>query len=94
MFTFHLTPGYAPNLEAQMRATRPGQAHWAGSGPPGTTCGECAHLGYFRKHQNGSGDTVRTHRVGGCAKFHELTQKHGPAVAKGAPACKYFQPKQ
>jgi hypothetical protein len=48
MKTNYLTPGYAPELAAQIRKTRPGQAHWASTGPVGATCGECVHLGYYR----------------------------------------------
>jgi hypothetical protein len=36
-----LTQGHSPEDAARIAATHPGQAHWAGSGPPGRTCHEC-----------------------------------------------------
>ena len=89
--TSHLTSGYAPELTAQIRQTRPGQAHFANSGPFGATCGECVHLGYWKQARNAAGEIVNTTRVKGCAKFHALTGKHGPALPPGTPACKYFE---
>jgi hypothetical protein len=89
--TLHLTSGYAPELAAQIRTTHPGQAHWANSGPFGATCGECVHLGYWKQARNAAGEIVNTTRAKGCAKFHALTGKHGPAVPASAAACKYFE---
>jgi hypothetical protein len=31
-----------PALDEKIRATKPGMVHWAGTGPPGTTCCQCA----------------------------------------------------
>jgi sarcosine oxidase delta subunit len=90
----YLTAGYAPELAAQMRATRPGQAHWAGSGPSGKNCGSCSFLGYFKQHRNASGDTVRSEHTGGCRRYFELTGHHGPVVPANAGACRHFESKQ
>jgi hypothetical protein len=87
----YLTAGYAPELAAQMRATRPGQAHWAGSGPNGKTCGDCAYLGYFKQHRNASGDTISSEHTGGCRRFFQLTGEHGAVVPRNAGACRHFQ---
>jgi hypothetical protein len=74
-----------------MRATRPGQAHWAGSGPSGKSCGECCHLGYFKQHRNARGDTVRSEHTGGCRRYFQLTGEHGPVVPRNAGACRHFE---
>ena len=89
--TSHLTAGYAPELARQINRSREGQAHFAGTGPFGATCGECIFLGYWKKIRTASLDTVRSQRVGGCEKFHQLTGKHGPVVPPGTDACRYFQ---
>jgi hypothetical protein len=89
MRTPHLTTGYDPTLTAQIAKTRPGMAHWAASGPFGRTCGDCDHLGYWRKVQNAAGNIVSTRRCRGCAKFFALTGRHGPVV----PKCRYFAPR-
>jgi hypothetical protein len=86
-----LTEGYASGLAQQIRATRPGQAHWAGSGPFGATCGDCTHLGYWKRRHNASGDLVNSTRSNGCAKFFQLTGGHGPAVPKNTSACRHFE---
>jgi hypothetical protein len=67
-------------------ATAPGMAHFAGSGPEGKTCGDCAHKGYIRERHNG-----KHYRHGGCAKFKVLTGSHGPAIEANLKACKYFE---
>jgi hypothetical protein len=90
----YLTEGYPPELAAQMRATYPGQAHWAGSGPNGKTCGECCYLGYFKQRRNASGDTIRSEHTGGCRRYFELTGEHGPVVPTTAGACRHFETKQ
>jgi len=89
--TSHLTAGYAPELARQINRSREGQAHFAGTGPFGATCGECVYLGYWRQRRNRSGDVAKTERTGGCEKFHQLTGKHGPVVPPGTDACRYFQ---
>jgi hypothetical protein len=86
-----LTQGHSDALEYQIHTTHPGQAHWANSGPFGATCGECAFLGYFRQHLNRSGDPLKATHHGGCEKFFQLTNRHGPVVPAHAAACKYFE---
>jgi hypothetical protein len=89
----HLTTGYEPALAAMMHATVPGMAHWSGSGPSGETCGHCGHLGYWEQVRNDTGDTVYSRRrTGCCAKFFQLTGKHGAVVPVTASACRHFQP--
>jgi len=62
-----------------------GMAFYAGTGPIGTTCGGCAHRGYYRV--NGAGKSVRWL---GCKVFKSLTGRHGRVVSKLNPSCKYF----
>jgi hypothetical protein len=83
-----------PAFDSQVARTRPGQAHFAGTGPFGATCGECAFLGYWRQVRSASGDLIRSERSAGCAKFHQLTGKHGPAVQPGTDACRHFARKE
>ena len=88
----HLTVGHAPELAAMMRATKPGQAHWAGTGPAGETCGRCGHFGYWEQVHNSAGDNVcGRHRAGCCSKFFQLTGKHGAVISRGTGACRHFQ---
>jgi len=88
--TSHLTQGHPDVLTHQIRATHPGQAHFANTGPFGATCGDCLFLGYRQQIRNETGDIVKTVRRTGCKKFYELTNKHGPAVPAHAAACRYF----
>lgn len=89
----HLTAGYDPVLTAQIAKTRPGMAHWSGSGAPGRTCAECAHLGYLRQVRNAYGAVVATKPRYGCAKFLQLTGRYGPIVPKRTDACRHFEPR-
>jgi hypothetical protein len=91
--TPNLTKGHSDVLEHQISTTRPGMAHFANSGPFGTTCGECAYLGYFKTRRTMGGDTVKTKHVRACAKYHALTGKHGAVVPANTPSCRYFERK-
>ena len=91
-FTSNLTPGYTPELAAQIARTYPGMAHFADTGPFGATCGECTFYGCWKQRRNTAGEIVSTTKVeGACAKFHALTGKLGAAVPPGASACRHFE---
>jgi len=92
--TLHLTKYFSDVLAHQIRATHPGQAHFANTGPFDATCGDCVFLGYRRQIRNNSGDTVRSVGYRGCGKFYQLTGKHGPVVPAHAAACRYFERKE
>jgi hypothetical protein len=63
-----------------------GMAHYAGSGPIGTTCGTCLHRGYSREGKNG-----KWKKTTGCRVYKSLTGRHGAAVRKENASCKYFE---
>src|SRR5512138_3619008 len=86
----HLT-SINPEFERQVARTRPGMAHFAGTGPFAATCGECVSWNYWRQIRNASGDLVRTTKNQGCEKYFELTGKHGPALPPGTEACRHFE---
>ena len=67
------------------RTVRPGMAFYSGSGPDGTTCGDCQHRGYAR-----SGEWYADR----CEKFRTMTGKNGPPVRTDWPSCKYFHHKE
>jgi hypothetical protein len=90
--TDHLTRGYGDVLASQIAGTRPGQAHWADTGPFAAVCKDCTHYGYHRRTYNHRGEIVKTtFRPRACGKFHHLTGKHGPEFAGATLACKYFE---
>jgi hypothetical protein len=66
------------------RATRPGMAHFAFSGPAGRTCNECEFYGYPK----GKGTTLA------CAKYRAMMGMDGPPIPRGTPCCKYFAAKK
>jgi hypothetical protein len=88
----HLTEGYEPVLARQICLTAPGMAHFAATGPFGSTCSGCSFWGYWRQVRNVAGDTVGTQfRRSCCGKYFELTRKHGPGIPGNTEACRYFQ---
>jgi hypothetical protein len=90
--TDHLTDGYAQELAAAIRATKPGQAHWGNTGPFGAVCKDCTQYGYYKQgYKRGGGTLTTTFRPRACGKFHKLTGKHGPDFPGTTPACKYFE---
>jgi hypothetical protein len=81
----NMTPG-AVNRQV-VADTFPGQAHWAGSGPPDCTCRQCIHWG------DGCGGywargSLKPQR---CAKYRLFAMAVGPAVPHHAQACQHFE---
>lgn len=80
-------------------AIRPGMAFFCGTGPAGTTCGDCQHRGYRRESRSGKWSDelqqqiFRSYSVLKCAIFNKMTARHGADVAAKNPSCKYFQQK-
>lgn len=71
-------------LEANIRMSHAGQAHFAGTGPDGKTCRMCEHWKSEGYAASGILKPVR------CTKYQQLTGKPGSAVPHSAPVCKYF----
>jgi hypothetical protein len=87
-------PG-VPNRED----VKPGMAHYAGSGPAGMTCGDCAYRSYWRPGKDKVNPRTRLiettqKRTLGCREYRRLTGQHGPAVMKEWAACSYFSAKR
>ena len=80
LVTPHLTAD--SDLDRKIAATHRGMAHWAGTGPDGTTCGACEH---FKPQRNNScGRQVRQGPAGGA----EDARGHGqvPGFDRELPA--------
>ena len=84
----------------QATITEPGMAYFAGSGPAGKFCGDCAFRGYHRfrgkkEYNDHTGEWYEsTYWYGGCQKFKDLTGRAGPMIDKRLHACKYFEQKR
>jgi hypothetical protein len=63
--------------------TVPGMAYFAGTGPLGSTCGECRHCALAEKAKTPH-----------CAKAAAMLGKRGPNIRKSIAACKYFENKK
>ncbi len=81
-----------PELTRKARATWPGMAHFAGTGPKGRTCRECIywdHLPYEYRSKTGRyGGLIKPAR---CRKYRELTREQGAPVPYHAFACRHFE---
>src|SRR5262245_35084464 len=86
-----------PELAALQKATPDGMAHWAGTGPAGSTCGGCMYFaGRRQKLEKGFGDL----QPGRCRKFARMIRaawrtSHAPllAVEPTTPSCRHWAPK-
>jgi len=65
-----------------------GMAFFAGTGPVGKTCGDCAFRGYWRKAASGNNYCVQK-----CEKARKMAGRHMADVSARNSACKYFEPK-
>lgn len=79
-------PGFHAAIISQ---TYEGQAHFGGTGPA-TTCATCNHWNAGKHREAGCGVTPPQPRSAECAKFFELTRKHGPPVPARASACRHW----
>lgn len=72
---------------------RPGMAHLPGTGPKGSTCGDCVFRGYYKQsYRNG---VKKPMHVKGCEMYKKLSGGiHGPPVQTWYRSCKYFEPLQ
>jgi hypothetical protein len=87
----HLTT-VDPELDRLIRATPAGaMAHWSGTGPLGTTCGQCQHFGYSAPIRNASGDATGSVKKNNCCRLYwVLMRKHGAALAPSTASCRHF----
>jgi hypothetical protein len=83
-----------PEFDRLVKATPPGMAHWAGTGPTNTTCEQCKHYGYSAPIRNGLGDTISTVKKDKCCrKFFDLMRCHGKPLLPSTPSCRHYQPR-
>jgi hypothetical protein len=86
------------DVSKEQAQTEPGMAHFAGTGPKGKTCGHCIFWGYKKvsgtKFNEETGETYETLRAyEGCKKYHQIANRHGPAIPAASLSCKYFEDK-
>ena len=60
---------------------KPGMAHFAGTGPLHSICGQCKFFAQFKQEQE----------RGRCQKYRQLTGSEGGLIRRGYSSCKYFQ---
>jgi hypothetical protein len=85
----HLTAG---PIDTLARASHPGMAHFAGTGPRLKTCRECAfwaHKPYDYRAKNGKFRGLILPAT--CNKYRQMTQQVGDKIPDDAAACKYFE---
>ncbi len=73
---------FDPEVESMAHLTQPGMAHFAGGGPVGEKCQDCAHFDL----PDNFGRRWKAH----CRKYTEMMSRCGAMVPKSTPACKYF----
>ena len=84
----HLT---ASPVDAFARASYPGMAHFAGTGPHGKTCRECLffnHGPHDYRAKNGKHRGLIEPAT--CGKYRAITLNVGAKIPDDAQACKYF----
>jgi hypothetical protein len=87
----HLT---APNPEQtrQARASHPGMAHFAGTGPRGMTCRQCAHWEHYKgDYHSVNGKHHGLIKPARCRKYRAITNQRGAMVPDDAEACRHFE---
>ena len=82
-----LTMMHAPEIERAFKATVPGQAHFAGTGPAGAMCHGCEHWGA------GGTRPLTMWQKARCAQFKVLTGKAGAPVPGRSSPCRHFVPR-
>lgn len=86
-----LTRGFGDENERQKQATRPGMAHFAGTGPIGATCASCRYReGGSRLAELGPHAVVKI----GCSMYRRLMKikpdAKVPTFNSSTPACRHY----
>lgn len=85
----HLTP--AP-FDQMVRISQPGMAHFAGTGPKGSTCRECIFWNHGpHDYRSKNGKYRGLIEPASCKKFQQITMNVGDKIRDDAQACKYFE---
>jgi hypothetical protein len=86
----HLTSGPCDRMA---RATHPGMAHFAGTGPQFKTCRDCAHWDHgpqdYHPKRGKFGGLIKP---APCRKYRAVANINGDKVPDDAAACKHFSP--
>jgi hypothetical protein len=81
-----------PQQDRLSRSSFAGMAHFAGTGPAGSTCRECR---FWQHVQYGYHSRVGKYhgliKPCACAKYRSITGRAGALVPDDAMACKYFE---
>jgi hypothetical protein len=72
------------------RATYPGMAHFAGSGPPQKTCRECSFWDHGHHDYRAAGKQRGLIKPARCRKFRALMNAVGAKIPDDAAACRHF----
>jgi hypothetical protein len=104
MISSHLTKPQGERLAALQEITIPGMAHWAGSGPDGETCRQCAFWSRIKRVNKDTGDQEygAIKRIGrqpdgtpsprACSKYSQLMRGiRGGKIPFDTPACNKFE---
>lgn len=86
--TPRLTQALPQQQARQIAQSYEGQAHFAGTGPDGEICRNCAFWAPFGHSHYATRGTLKPQP---CAKFKHLTGKLGPDVPHDARACRHFE---
>jgi hypothetical protein len=83
-----LTPVHEPALRSQIETSYCGMAHFAGTGPEGATCRQCAHWSSESGHYKRDDGVLKPRR---CRRFASL---NGGSAGDGVPhfalACRHY----
>jgi hypothetical protein len=99
LFSANLTRAHNPRTSAMIEASRPGMAHFAGTGPEGRSCRECIH--WSRKWKDiehdesiKSGEFKYAHGVlmpRRCRKFWRMmNRQRGKSLPHRMASCRHF----
>lgn len=89
--TPHLKSVFDERMTKLIRNTRPGMAHWSGSGPQGKSCRECIHFesqGYFSASHRFTPGALKP---GKCKRFKKMTGTAGAAFSGNTLCCRFFE---
>jgi hypothetical protein len=76
-----------PELARLIAQTPHGMMHWSGTGPAGTTCGQCKHYGYTYETARKS-----VFKWQACALYWQRMKKHPHRqIPPSTESCKYFE---
>lgn len=88
--TSFLTKPHDELTQQRYKDSHAGMAHWAGTGPEGTTCRQCQHAYDFDRYSKSHKTMAGRLRNARCRRYQGMTGRKGNKFDPNTASCRFF----